>query len=154
MQLQHHNQSDDPAAAAGPVQLAFMYEVLLCRVEPRRLDMSENIKSEVLSRRSALSFLGLTALSLAVPTMVAVPTVLTVSDTKAQPATPPAATPGTTQTGTERRQERRIERTERRQERRTRRMERRLTRREGRRERRLIRREGRRERREERREVR
>ena len=109
--------------------------------------MNREIKSEVISRRSALSLLGMAALGLAVPT-----TVLTVSDAEAQQATPPAGA----ETGTERRQERRTRRTERRQERRTRRvkrrMERREERREGRRERREVRREGRRERREERRE--
>jgi hypothetical protein len=110
--------------------------------------MSKKIDSEVLSRRSVLSLLGVAALGLAVPTA------LSVSDAEAQQATPPASTPGTAQTGTERRQERRIERTERRQERRTRRMERRLTRREGRRTQRAVRREGRTERREERREAR
>ena len=104
--------------------------------------MSEKIASGVISRRRALSLLGLAALSLAVPT------VLTVSDAEAQqPAPPPDA-----QTGTERRQERRIGRTERRQERRTGRLERRLTRREGRRTRREVRRAGRSERRELRRE--
>src|SRR3984893_1322045 len=93
--------------------------------------MSEKIASEVISRRRALSLLGLAALSLAVPT------VLTVSDAEAQqPAPPPDA-----QTGTERRQERR-----------TGRLERRLTRREGRRTRREVRRAGRSERRELRRE--
>jgi hypothetical protein len=44
--------------------------------------MSEKIKSEVISRRRALSLLGLAAaLSLTVP-----PTVLMVSDAEAQPA--------------------------------------------------------------------
>jgi hypothetical protein len=107
--------------------------------------MSEEIKS--LTRRGMLSLLGVAALSLAVPT------VLSVSDAKAQQPTPPGTTTAAPQTGTERRQERRIRRTERRQERRTRRMERRLTRREGRRTRRAMRREGRSERREERREA-
>jgi len=86
--------------------------------------MSEKIKSEVLSRRRVLALLGLTALSLTVPT------VLTVSDAEAQQATPPAGA----ETGTERRQERRTRRTERRQERRTRRVKRRMERREERRE--------------------
>jgi len=49
--------------------------------------MSKTVKSEVISRRRALSFLGLAGLSLAVPT-----TVLTVSDAEAQaPAAQPAA---------------------------------------------------------------
>jgi hypothetical protein len=109
--------------------------------------MSEKIELEVLSRRRVLALLGLTTLSLTVPT------VLTFSDAEAQQPTPPTTT-APPMTGTERRQERRIERTERRQERRTRRMERRLTRREGRRMRRAVRREGRTERREERRDAR
>ena len=87
--------------------------------------MSEKNTSEVISRRSALSFLRLAALSL-----VATPAVLAVSDAEAQ------------QTGTERRQERRAERTERRQERRTGRTERRAERREGRGKRREERRGG------------
>ena len=110
--------------------------------------MSEEVKTNVLSRRKVLAFLGLTTLSLTVPT------VLTVSDAEAQQPTPPTDAPAGPQTGTERRQERRIRRTERRQERRTRRTERRLTRREGRRIRRAVRREGRTERREERRDAR
>ena len=110
--------------------------------------MSEEVKTNVLSRRKVLAFLGLTTLSLTVPT------VLTPSDAEAQQPTPPTAAPPGAQTGTERRQERRIRRTERRQERRTRRTERRLTRREGRRTRRAMRREGRTERREERRDAR
>jgi len=110
--------------------------------------MSEEVKTNALSRRKVLAFLGLTTLSLTVPT------VLTPSDAEAQQPTPPTASPAGAQTGTERRQERRIRRTERRQERRTRRTERRLTRREGRRTRRAMRREGRTERREERRDAR
>ncbi len=79
-------------------------------------------KSEVISRRSALSLLGLAALGLAVPT-----TVLTVSDAEAQqPAAPTAP-----MTGTERRQARR-----------TRRVYRRKARRKGREERRELRRTG------------
>ena len=58
--------------------------------------MSEKITSKVISRRSALSFLRLAALSLA-----AAPAVLVVSDAEAQQAE--------VQTGTERRQERRTE---------------------------------------------
>jgi Ni/Co efflux regulator RcnB len=100
----------------------------------REVRMSEKITSEVISRRSALSFLRLAALSL-----VAAPAVLAVSDAEAQ------------QTGTEQRQERRTERTEQRQERRTERTGRRKERREGRGERRKKRRTGRTERREERR---
>ena len=92
--------------------------------------------SETISRRRVLALLGLTTLSLTVPT------VLTVSDAEAQQPAPPAGTPPAgAPTGTERRQERRLRRTERRQ-----------ARREGRRERRDVRREGRTERREERRE--
>jgi hypothetical protein len=85
--------------------------------------MSQKIKSEELSRRSAFSFLGLAALSLAV-----LPPVLTSSDAEAQETAP--------QTGTQRRQERRAGRTERRQDRRTGRTERREERRTGRTERR------------------
>jgi hypothetical protein len=95
---------------------------------------NKEIKSEVISRRSALSLLGLAALGLAVPT-----TVLTVSDAEAQqPAAPtaPGAAPPTApgaapMTGTERRQERR-----------TRRVSRRKARRKGRAERRELRRTG------------
>jgi hypothetical protein len=86
--------------------------------------MSRTVKSEVISRRTALSFVGLAALSLAVPT------VLTVSDAEAQTAAPPAA-PTAPMTGTERRQERRTGRTERRQARRTGRTKRRQERRTG-----------------------
>jgi hypothetical protein len=110
--------------------------------------MSEKIELEMLSRRSVFSLLGVAMLSLAVPT------VLSVSDAEAQQPIPPTTTTAPPLTGTERRQERRIERTERRQGRRTRRMERRLTRREGRRTRRAVRRENRTERREERRDAR
>jgi hypothetical protein len=91
---------------------------------------NKEIKSEVISRRSALSLLGLAALGLAMPT-----TVLTVSDAEAQqPAAPTAAptAPGAApMTGTERRQERR-----------TRRVSRRKARRKGRAERRELRRTG------------
>ena len=92
--------------------------------------MNREIKSEVISRRSALSLLGMAALGLAVPT-----TVLTVSDAEAQqPAasTAPAAAP---MTGTERRQERRTRRVRRR-------VYRRKARRKGREERRELRRTG------------
>jgi hypothetical protein len=94
----------------------------------------KEIKSEVISRRSALSLLGLAALGLAVPT-----TVLTVSDAEAQqqPAAPtaPTAPPGAPMTGTERRQERRTRRVRRR-------VYRRKARRKGREERRKLRRTG------------
>ena len=90
--------------------------------------MTEKIESELISRRRALSLLGLAAaFGLAVP-----PTVLTVSDAEAQ-YTAPAAAP---QTGTERRHERRAGRHERRHERRAGRHERREERRTGRHERR------------------
>jgi hypothetical protein len=80
----------------------------------RRLEMSDKIKSEMMSRRRVFSLLGLAAaLGFAVPT-----TVLTVSDAEAQTA------------GMERRQDRRAGRTERRQERRTGRTERRQQRRQ------------------------
>ena len=66
--------------------------------------MSEKITSEGISRRKALSLMGLAAaLSLTVP-----PTVLMVSNADAQQtAPPPAAPPSGPQTGTERREERR-----------------------------------------------
>jgi len=87
---------------------------------------NKEIKSEVISRRSALSLLGLAALGLAVPT-----TVLTVSDAEAQqPAAPTAPA-----TGTERRQERRTRRVRRR-------VYRQKARRKGREERRELRRTG------------
>jgi hypothetical protein len=91
----------------------------------------KEIKSEVISRRSALSLLGLAALGLAVPT-----TVLTVSVAEAQqqPAAP-TAPPGAPMTGTERRQERRTRRVRRR-------VYRRKARRKGREERRKLRRTG------------
>jgi len=86
--------------------------------------MSETIKSEVISRRKALSLMGLAA----VLGLAAATTVLTVSDAEAQTAAPPAAAPTATMTGTERRQERRTHRVKRR-------VERRKARREGRGER-------------------
>ena len=70
--------------------------------------MSAIIKSETISRRKALSLMGLAAAF----GLAAAPTVLTVSDAEAQTAAAPT-------TGTERRQERRTARTERRQVRRT-----------------------------------
>src|SRR5215203_1896698 len=89
------------------------------------------MRSDLMSRRAVLTMLGFTALTLATP--VVLPT-----RAEAQPALtmdPP--------TGTERRVDRRIDRTERRQDRRISREERRATRREGRGERRAARREGR-----------
>ena len=94
--------------------------------------MSEIIKPEVISRRRALSLLGLAAaFGLAVP-----PTVLTGSDAEAQYTTTAPAPATAPQTGTERRHKRRTARHERRQERRTGRHERREERRTGRHERR------------------
>ena len=75
--------------------------------------MSAIIKSETISRRKALSLMGLAAAF----GLAAAPTVLTVSDAEAQTAAAPTAAAPTT--GTERRQERRTARTERRQQRRT-----------------------------------
>src|SRR6476660_4753198 len=77
--------------------------------------MSAIIKSEMISRRKALSLMGLAAAF----GLAAAPTVLTVSDAEAQTA------------GMERRQERRSARHERRQVRRTARTERRQVRRTG-----------------------
>ena len=90
--------------------------------------MSEKIKYEMISRRTALSLLGLGALSLAVPG-----TALVMSDAEAQQAVPtsPPPAPSAPQTGTERRQERR-----------TSRVKRRTARRKGRKERRDLRRTG------------
>jgi hypothetical protein len=88
--------------------------------------MSAIIKSEMISRRKALSLMGLAA----VFGLAAAPTVLTVSDAEAQTV------------GMERRQERRTARHERRQERRTARTERRQERRTARTERREERRTG------------
>ena len=93
--------------------------------------MSAIIKSETISRRKALSLIGLAAAF----GLAAAPTVLTVSDAEAQTAAAPTA-------GTERRQERRMTRTERRQERRMARAERRQERRMARTERRQERRPG------------
>ena len=102
--------------------------------------MTERNETEMVSRRSAFSILGLAALSLAMA-----PTVLTVSDAEAQQpsTTPQTGTATAPQTGTERRQERRTARTERRQKRRTARTERRQERREARHERRTERTTGR-----------
>jgi hypothetical protein len=91
--------------------------------------------SEQMSRRTALSLLGLASLSLAVPA-----TMLTTSNAEAQQPAAPTVTPPVAPTGTERRQERRTGRAERRQERREGRTERRQERRTGRTERRQERR--------------
>jgi Ni/Co efflux regulator RcnB len=88
--------------------------------------MSAIIKSEMISRRKALSLIGLAAAF----GLAAAPTVLTVSDAEAQTV------------GMERRQERRAGRHERREERRAGRHERREERRAGRTERREERRTG------------
>ena len=87
-------------------------------------------KSEVISRRSALSLLGLAALGLALPT-----TVLTVSDAEAQQPAAPTAPAAAPMTGIERRQARRTRRVKRR-------VYRRKARRKGREERRELRRTG------------
>jgi hypothetical protein len=77
--------------------------------------MNAIIKSEMISRRKALSLMGLAAAF----GLAAVPTILTVSDAEAQTV------------GMERRQERRVGRHERREARRTARHERREVRRTG-----------------------
>ncbi len=87
--------------------------------------MSAIIKSETISRRKALSLMGLAAAF----GLAAAPTVLTVSDAEAQTAAAPTATAPTA--GMERRQQRRAGRHERRDERRTGRHERREVRRTG-----------------------
>ena len=87
--------------------------------------MSAIIKSETISRRKALSLMGLAAAF----GLAAGPTVLTVSDAEAQTPAAPTATAPTAGMG--RRQERRAARHERRQERRTGRHERREVRRTG-----------------------
>src|SRR4029077_10077391 len=89
----------------------------------RRFDMSAIIKSEMISRRKALSLMGLAAAF----GLAAAPTVLTVSDAEAQTAA--AQTAAAPTAGMERRQERRAARHERRQERRMARTERRQERR-------------------------
>jgi hypothetical protein len=98
--------------------------------------MSAIIKSGMISRRKALSLMGLAAAF----GLAAAPTVLTVSDAEAQTAAAPTATAPTA--GMERRQERREGRHERREERRVGRHERREERRAGRYERREERRTG------------
>jgi Ni/Co efflux regulator RcnB len=92
-------------------------------------------ESEAISRRKALSLVGLAAAF----GLAAAPAMLTPSDAKAQEA-------AEKMTGTERRQARRTHRVERREERRTHRVERREERRMGREERREIRKKGRMER--------
>ena len=90
--------------------------------------MSAIIKSETISRRKALSLMGLAAAF----GLAAAPTVLTVSDAEAQTAAAPTATAPTATAptaGMGRRQARRMARTERRQMRRTARTERRQVRR-------------------------
>ena len=92
--------------------------------------MSAIIKSETISRRKALSLMGLAAAF----GLAAAPTVLTVSDAEAQTAAAPTATaPAATAptAGMERRQQRRAGRHERREVRRTARHERRQERRTG-----------------------
>src|SRR6476646_10427802 len=92
--------------------------------------MSAIIESEMISRRKALSLMGLAAAF----GLAAAPTVLTVSDAEAQTAAAPAATAPAAMAptaGMERRQQRRAGRHERRQERRTARHERRQERRTG-----------------------
>jgi len=92
--------------------------------------MSAIIKSEMISRRNALSLMGLAAAF----GLAAAPTVLTVSDAEAQTtAAPTTAAPTATAptAGVERRQARRMARTERRQARRMGRTERRQVRRTG-----------------------
>jgi hypothetical protein len=99
--------------------------------------MSAIIRSEMISRRKALSLMGLAAAF----GLAAAATVLTVPDAEAQTAAAPTAAAPTAAAPTagmerraarhERRQERRMARTERRQERRTGRHERREVRRTG-----------------------
>ena len=84
-------------------------------VQSARFDMSAITRSEMISRRKALSLMGLAATF----GLAAAPVVLTVSDAEAQTA------------GMERRQERRAGRHERREERRAARHERREERRTG-----------------------
>jgi hypothetical protein len=94
--------------------------------------MSETIKSEVISRRKALSLMGLAA----VLGLAAATTVLTVSDADAQTGTQAGEKAVEKTIGTERRHERREGHHERRHERREGHHERRHERREGRHERR------------------
>src|SRR5215218_4098358 len=111
------------------IQSGFMLDAVCCqsREDLKGLNMTEKIKSETISRRKALSLLGLGALSLAVPG-----TLLTVSDAEAQQTAPaPAPSSPAPQTGTERRQERRTSRVKRRKARRKGRKDRRALRRSG-----------------------
>jgi hypothetical protein len=111
-----------------------VFSTVIATIKYGGFDATEQYETETISRRRAFSLLGLAALSMAVSPMV-----LTASDAEAQqPNTqnPQTGTTTTPQTGTQRRQERRTERTERRQERRTGRTERRTERSEGRAERR------------------
>src|SRR6476659_2359522 len=110
----------------------------LCRwfIQVREVDVNAIVKAEIISRRKALSLMGLAAAF----GLAAAPTVLTVSDAEAQTAAAPTAAAPTA--GMERRQERRAARHERRQERRMARTERRQERRAGRHERREVRRTG------------
>src|SRR5436189_83817 len=89
---------------------------------PHRADDEYHRKAEVISRRRALSLVGLAALSLAVPTALTVSDA-TVSEAEAQaapPTAPPAQTPAAgPETGTERRQGRRTRHVKRRVARRT-----------------------------------
>jgi hypothetical protein len=89
----------------------------LCRwfIQVREVDVNAIVKAEIISRRKALSLMGLAAAF----GLAAAPTVLTVSDAEAQTV------------GMQRRQERRAGRHERRDERRTGRTERREERRTG-----------------------
>src|SRR6476620_8432950 len=105
---------------SGPRLLMWINAGTPCRVRgrsssQRRFDMSAIIKSEMISRRKALSLMGLSAAF----GLAAAPTVLTVSDAEAQTA------------GMERRQGRRAARHERREVRRAGRHERREVRRTG-----------------------
>jgi len=93
----------------------FAEDALRVFIQSGRLDMSANIKSEMISRRKTLSLLGFAAAF----GLAAAPTVLTASDAEAQTI------------GMQRRQERRAGRHERRDERRTGRTERREDRRTG-----------------------
>jgi hypothetical protein len=94
--------------------------------------MSAIIKSEMISRRKALSLMGLAAAF----GLAAAPTVLTLSDAEAQTAAAPTAVAPTAG------MERRAARHERRMERRAARHERRMDRRTARHERRMDRRTG------------
>ena len=94
--------------------------------------MGAIIKSETISRRKALSLMGLAAAF----GLAAAPTLLTVSDAEAQTAAAPTAVAPTAG------MERRAARHERRMERRTARHERRIERRTARHERRMDRRTG------------